>query len=65
MLVVISHCVEQRRSDLFFSVCPGRGLSSEHPDLLLKSLLAGLTLPVKTGSSDSSAEDRDGKLIRS
>lgn len=65
MSVVISHCVEQRRSDLFFSVCPTRGLSSEHPDLLLKSLLAGLTLPVKTGSSDSSAEDRDGKLIRS
>uniref|UniRef100_A0A6Q2YI49 Integrator complex subunit 1 n=1 Tax=Esox lucius TaxID=8010 RepID=A0A6Q2YI49_ESOLU len=43
----------QKHSDIL------QGLSSEHPDLLLKSLLAGLTLPVKTGSSDSSAEDRD------
>ncbi|KAJ7992420.1 hypothetical protein DPEC_G00278360 [Dallia pectoralis] len=43
----------QKRSDIL------QGLSSEHPDPLLKSLLAGLTLPVKTGSSDSSAEDRD------
>uniref|UniRef100_A0A4W5NFU9 Integrator complex subunit 1 n=1 Tax=Hucho hucho TaxID=62062 RepID=A0A4W5NFU9_9TELE len=30
-----------------------QGLSSEHPDLLLKSLLAGLTLPVKTDESSS------------
>lgn len=38
-----------------------RGLASENPDLVqLKSLLAGLTLPVKTGSSDVTAEDRDG-----
>lgn len=40
-----------------------RGLASENPDLVqLKSLLAGLTLPVKTGSSDITAEDRDGNL---
>lgn len=39
-----------------------RGLSTENPDLVqLKSLLAGLTLPVKCGSSESSAEDGDGR----
>ncbi|KAL0992825.1 hypothetical protein UPYG_G00099040 [Umbra pygmaea] len=43
----------QKHSDIL------QGLSAEHPDMLLKSLLAGLTLPVKTGCSDSSAEDRD------
>uniref|UniRef100_A0A671SM89 Integrator complex subunit 1-like n=1 Tax=Sinocyclocheilus anshuiensis TaxID=1608454 RepID=A0A671SM89_9TELE len=37
-----------------------QGLSTENPDLVqLKSLLAGLTLPVKSGSSESAAEDRD------
>lgn len=40
-----------------------RGLSSENPDLVqLKSLLAGLTLPVRTGSSEITSEDRDGTL---
>ncbi|TRY54796.1 hypothetical protein DNTS_001767 [Danionella cerebrum] len=38
------------------------GLSTEYPDLVqLKSLLAGLTLPVRSGSSESSAEDRDAE----
>uniref|UniRef100_A0A672MNH3 Integrator complex subunit 1 n=1 Tax=Sinocyclocheilus grahami TaxID=75366 RepID=A0A672MNH3_SINGR len=39
-----------------------QGLSTENPDLVqLKSLLAGLTLPVKSGSSESAAEDRDAE----
>lgn len=43
-----------------------RGLASENPDLVqLKSLLAGLTLPVKTGSSDVTAEDKDGNFYHS
>ncbi|XP_030646165.1 integrator complex subunit 1 [Chanos chanos] len=46
----------QKHSDIL------QGLSSENPDLVqLKSLLAGLTLPVKTGSSESVAEDRDAE----
>lgn len=46
---------------VFFSLF-FRGLSTENPDLVqLKSLLAGLTLPVKSGSSESAAEDRDGR----
>lgn len=45
----------------FLSHCY-RGFASENPDLVqLKSLLAGLTLPIKTGSSDVTAEDKDGK----
>ncbi|KAK7940544.1 hypothetical protein WMY93_003870 [Mugilogobius chulae] len=37
-----------------------QSLSAENPDLLqLKSLLAGLTLPVKSSSSEVSAEERD------
>uniref|UniRef100_A0A8B9LSR4 Integrator complex subunit 1 n=1 Tax=Astyanax mexicanus TaxID=7994 RepID=A0A8B9LSR4_ASTMX len=44
----------QKHSDIL------QGLSSENPDLVqLKSLLAGLTLPVKTGSSEISTEDKD------
>lgn len=44
----------QKHSDVL------QGLSTENPDLVqLKSLLAGLTLPVKCGSSESSAEDGD------
>ncbi|XP_063042002.1 integrator complex subunit 1 isoform X2 [Engraulis encrasicolus] len=44
----------QKHSDIL------QGLSSENPDLVqLKSLLAGLTLPVRSGSSESHAEDRD------
>ncbi|XP_056609185.1 integrator complex subunit 1 isoform X4 [Triplophysa dalaica] len=44
----------QKHSDVL------QGLSTENPDLVqLKSLLAGLTLPVKSGSSESTAEDRD------
>ncbi|KAK7174477.1 hypothetical protein R3I93_001635 [Phoxinus phoxinus] len=44
----------QKHSDVL------QGLSTENPDLVqLKSLLAGLTLPVKSGSSESAAEDRD------
>uniref|UniRef100_A0A3B3ZVG2 Uncharacterized protein n=1 Tax=Periophthalmus magnuspinnatus TaxID=409849 RepID=A0A3B3ZVG2_9GOBI len=36
---------------------------AENPDLVqLKSLLAGLTLPVKSSSSEVSAEERDGSL---
>ncbi|XP_043089819.1 integrator complex subunit 1 [Puntigrus tetrazona] len=46
----------QKHSDVL------QGLSTENPDLVqLKSLLAGLTLPVKSGSSESSAEDRDAE----
>lgn len=46
----------QRHSDVL------QGLSTENPDLVqLKSLLAGLTLPVKSGSSESAAEDRDAE----
>uniref|UniRef100_A0A3B3QNR6 Integrator complex subunit 1 n=1 Tax=Paramormyrops kingsleyae TaxID=1676925 RepID=A0A3B3QNR6_9TELE len=44
----------QKHSDIL------QGLSSENPDLVqLKSLLAGLTLPVKAGSSESAADDRE------
>lgn len=44
----------QKHSDVL------QGLSTENPDLVqLKSLLAGLTLPVKSCSSESAAEDRD------
>lgn len=44
----------QKHSDIL------QGLSSENPELVqLKSLLAGLTLPVKTGSSEVSDEDRE------
>ncbi|XP_072532490.1 integrator complex subunit 1 isoform X2 [Salminus brasiliensis] len=44
----------QKHSDVL------QGLSSENPDLVqLKSLLAGLTLPVKTGSSEITAEDKE------
>ncbi|XP_056117655.1 integrator complex subunit 1 isoform X2 [Rhinichthys klamathensis goyatoka] len=44
----------QKHSDVL------QGLSTENPDLVqLKSLLAGLTLPVRSGSSESAAEDRD------
>ncbi|XP_053468879.1 integrator complex subunit 1 isoform X2 [Ictalurus furcatus] len=46
----------QKHSDIL------QGLASENPDLAqLKSLLAGLTLPVKMCSSDVSAEDRDAE----
>ncbi|KAL1278477.1 hypothetical protein QQF64_025150 [Cirrhinus molitorella] len=46
----------QKHSDVL------QGLSTENPDLVqLKSLLAGLTLPVKSGSSESAAEDRDAE----
>lgn len=41
---------------------PARRLSAENPDLVqLKSLLAGLTLPVKSSSAEVAAEERDGK----
>ncbi|XP_028842567.1 integrator complex subunit 1 isoform X2 [Denticeps clupeoides] len=44
----------QKHSDIL------QGLSSENPELVqLKSLLAGLTLPVRSGSTESSAEDKD------
>ncbi|XP_031422445.1 integrator complex subunit 1 isoform X2 [Clupea harengus] len=44
----------QKHSDIL------QGLSLENPDLVqLKSLLAGLTLPVRSGSSESPSEDRD------
>lgn len=46
----------QKHSDVL------QGLSTENPDLVqLKSLLAGLTLPVKSGSSENAAEDRDAE----
>lgn len=46
----------QKHSDIL------QRLSSDNPELVqLKSLLAGLTLPVKTGSSEVTAEDRDGE----
>ncbi|XP_041941283.1 integrator complex subunit 1 isoform X1 [Alosa sapidissima] len=39
-----------------------QGLSLENPELVqLKCLLAGLTLPVRSGSSESPAEDRDAE----
>ena len=48
--------------DCFCIVLPNRALCSENPHLgQLKSLLAGLTLPVKSCSADSNADDRDGK----
>ncbi|XP_036408619.1 integrator complex subunit 1 isoform X1 [Megalops cyprinoides] len=44
----------QKHSDIL------QGLSSENPDLVqLKSLLAGLTLPVRAGPSESVSDDRD------
>ncbi|XP_062868566.1 integrator complex subunit 1 [Trichomycterus rosablanca] len=46
----------QQHSDIL------QGLAAENPDLVqLKSLLAGLTLPMKTGSSEMAAEDKDGE----
>ncbi|XP_051995791.1 integrator complex subunit 1 [Xyrauchen texanus] len=50
----------QKHSDIL------QGLSTENPDLVqLKSLLAGLTLPVKSCSSESTAEDRDAEDLSS
>ncbi|MGH0125925.1 UNVERIFIED_CONTAM: hypothetical protein FKN15_040150 [Acipenser sinensis] len=47
----------QKHSDIL------QGLSSENPDMLqLKSLLTGLTLPLKSESADSAAEDREDIL---
>ncbi|XP_066544954.1 integrator complex subunit 1 [Amia ocellicauda] len=44
----------QRHSDIL------QGLSSENPDLVqLKSLLAGLTLPVRSDSREAAADDRE------
>lgn len=41
---------------------PSRVLCAENPDLVqLKSLLAGLTLPVKSSSAEVAPEERDGK----
>uniref|UniRef100_A0A8C4SG15 Integrator complex subunit 1 n=1 Tax=Erpetoichthys calabaricus TaxID=27687 RepID=A0A8C4SG15_ERPCA len=49
----------QKHSDIFL------GLSSENPDLMqLKSLLAVLTLPVKSGPTDNNMEDREGESQR-
>ncbi len=57
--ICVSYLVCVNRSLCFLNL---RGLSTENPDLVqLKSLLAGLTLPVKFGSSESAAEDRDGR----
>ncbi|XP_054616240.1 integrator complex subunit 1 isoform X2 [Dunckerocampus dactyliophorus] len=47
----------QRHSDILQS------MSAENPDLVqLKSLLAGLTLPVKSSSIEVTAEDRDDEV---
>lgn len=44
------------------AVASARVLCAENPDLVqLKSLLAGLTLPVKSSSADVDADERDGK----
>nr|XP_015215216.1 PREDICTED: integrator complex subunit 1 isoform X1 [Lepisosteus oculatus]XP_015215217.1 PREDICTED: integrator complex subunit 1 isoform X1 [Lepisosteus oculatus]XP_015215218.1 PREDICTED: integrator complex subunit 1 isoform X1 [Lepisosteus oculatus] len=46
----------QKHSDIL------QGLSSENPDLVqLKSLLAGLTLPVRSGVSETVSEDREAE----
>lgn len=45
-----------------FALSPARVLCAENPDLVqLKSLLAGLTLPVKSSSAEVAPEERDGK----
>uniref|UniRef100_A0A668UDN3 Uncharacterized protein n=1 Tax=Oreochromis aureus TaxID=47969 RepID=A0A668UDN3_OREAU len=47
----------QKHSDILQSLC------AENPDLVqLKSLLAGLTLPVKSSSAEVSTEERDDDL---
>ena len=47
------------------AVPSARVLCAENPDLVqLKSLLAGLTLPVKSSSADVDADERDGKRRR-
>lgn len=44
------------------AVPSARVLCAENPDLVqLKSLLAGLTLPVKSSSADVDMDERDGK----
>lgn len=44
------------------AVASARVLCAENPDLVqLKSLLAGLTLPVKSSSAEVDADERDGK----
>lgn len=41
-----------------------RNLCAENPDLVqLKSLLAGLTLPVKSSSADVTTEEKDGEHL--
>lgn len=51
-----------RLRNLAFSSPPARALCAENPDLVqLKSLLAGLTLPVKRSSAEVAPEERDGK----
>lgn len=51
-----------RLRDFVFPSPPARALSAENPDLVqLKSLLAGLTLPVKRSSAEVAPEERDGK----
>uniref|UniRef100_A0A3Q1HA21 Uncharacterized protein n=1 Tax=Anabas testudineus TaxID=64144 RepID=A0A3Q1HA21_ANATE len=47
----------QKHSDIL------QGLCAENPDLVqLKSLLAGLTLPLKSLSAEVTTEERDGKM---
>lgn len=52
---------ERIKSHVGFLFVFFRSLSAENPDLVqLKSLLAGLTLPVKSSSAEVAAEERDG-----
>ena len=45
-----------------FAVSPARVLCAENPDLVqLKSLLAGLTLPVRRSSSEVDPEEGEGE----
>lgn len=57
-----SSCCSERWYRFCFCDLPSRVLCAENPDLVqLKSLLAGLTLPVKSSSAEVAPEERDGK----
>lgn len=58
----LSSCCSERWYSYCFCDLSSRVLCAENPDLVqLKSLLAGLTLPVKSSSAEVAAEERDGK----
>lgn len=60
---MVSNTAGDLKENLFFFLFL-RSLCAENPDLVqLKSLLAGLTLPVKSSSADVTTEEKDGEHL--